>query len=131
MRLSRFFVVLMLATLLSLLYVWQQTEVVRLAYEGQKHYARFQDLLDENSSLRYNLTKNTSVTNMAGLISGGSDFKMPDNYCLVKVDAPQGRSQYAQRRSVRRETMVSRVFNMKRQAEAKTINTAVRYLPQD
>ena len=131
MRLTRFFIILMSVTLLSLLYVWQQTEIVRLAYEGQKHYVCFQDLLDENSSLRYNLTKNTSVTNMAGLISSGSDFKMPDNYCLVKVNSPQVRGQYARRRSARKETMVSRVFNMKRQAEAKTINTAVRYLPQD
>ncbi len=131
MRLNRFFGVLVTATILSLLYVCQQTEILRLAYEGQKHYARFQDLLDENSSLRYNLTKNTSVTNMAGLITGDNEFKMPDNYCLVKVNAPESAARYAKRGASRGETMVSRVFGMKRQAQAKTIDTAVRYLPRD
>jgi hypothetical protein len=131
MRLSRFFVVMMSATLLSLLYVWQQTEIVRLAYEGQKQYVCFQDLLDANSSLRYNLTKNTSVTKMAGRISKTTDFRMPNNYCLVKVSAPKSRALYVQRHSPRKETLVSRVFGIKRQAEAKTIDMAVRSLPRD
>jgi hypothetical protein len=131
MKLSRFLSLLMSVTLLSLLYVWQQTEVLRLAYEGQKNYVYFQDLLDENSSLRYNLTKNTSVTKMAGRISGQGDFRMPDNYCLVKVSVPKSQTQYVRRHSHRRDTLASRVFGIKRQAEAKTINTAVRFLPRD
>ena len=131
MKLSRFLAVLMSVTILSLVYVWQQTEVLRLAYEGQRHYASFQDLLDANSSLRYNLTKNTSVITMAGRISDTSDFRMPNNYCLVKVSAPKSRTQYVQRPSNPKETLVSRVFGIKRQAEARTINTAVRSLPQD
>jgi len=131
MRLTRFLGVLLSVTLLSLLYVWQQSEIVRLAYAGQRHYVSFQDLLDANSSLRYNLTKNTSVTKMAGRISKTSDFRMPSNYCLVKVSTPMSRAQYVQRSSHRKETLVSRVFGIKRQAEARTINTAVRSLPQD
>jgi hypothetical protein len=131
MRLSRFLGVLLAVTLLSLLYVWQQAEILRLAYEGQKHYVSFQDLLDANSSLRYNLTKNTSVTKMAGKITKTGDFRMPNNYCLVKVSAPKSQTQYVQRYYHRKETLVSRVFGIKRQAEARTINTAVRSLPQD
>jgi hypothetical protein len=131
MKVSRFLAFLMSVTLFSLMYVWQQTEVIRLAYEGQKNYSCFQDLLDANSSLRYNLTKNTSVTKMAGRISKDNDFRMPDNYCLVKVPAPKVQTQYAQRPSRRKETLMSQVFGIKRQAEAKTINNAVRSLPRD
>jgi len=131
MKLSRFLGIVMSVTLFSLLYVWQQAEVLRLAYEGQRHYVSFQDLLDANSSLRYNLTKNTSVTKMAGKISKTSDFRMPNNYCLVKVSAPKSQAQYVKRYSHQKETLVSRVFGIKRQAEARTINTAVRSLPRD
>ncbi|MBP6920073.1 MAG: hypothetical protein KBC23_03665 [Candidatus Omnitrophica bacterium] len=121
MRLSRFMAVSVSVTLLSLVYVWQQNEILRLAYERQKHYTYFQDLLDANSSLRYNLTRNTSVITMAGRMSEEHGFTMPDNYCLVKV---QGYSR-------RKQTLVSRVFGIRRQAEAKTIDTAVRSLPRD
>ncbi len=124
-------VVLASVTVLSLVYVWQQNEILRLAYEGQKNYVCFQDLLDANSSLRYNLTQNTSVTKMAGRISQTSDFTMPDNYCLVKVPAPKSQASYAQRYSRRKQTLMSQVFGIRRQAEAKTIDTAVRSLPRD
>jgi len=131
MKVSRFLAILVSVTILSLLYVWQQNEILRLAYERQKNYVCFQDLLDANSSLRYNLTKNTSVTNMAGRISVDSDFTMPDNYCLVKVPAQTRQPHYAQGYSRRKQTLLSRVFGIKRQAEAKTIDTAVRSLPLD
>ncbi|MCU0650972.1 MAG: hypothetical protein MUC52_01910 [Candidatus Omnitrophica bacterium] len=131
MKLSRFLTILTSATLLSLIYVWQQTEILSLAYEGQKQYVSFQELLDENSSLRYNLTKNTSVTRMAGRISGKGEFAVPANYCLVKVSVPRKGSQYASKNSRRKETLASRVFGIKRQAEAKTINTAVKSISRD
>ncbi|HOU36801.1 MAG TPA: hypothetical protein PK562_05980 [Candidatus Omnitrophota bacterium] len=131
MKVSKFLAVLISVTVLSLVYVWQQNEILRLAYERQKNYAFFQDLLDANSSLRYNLTHNTSVTKIAGRISQESDFTMPDNYCLVKVPAPARQTWYAQGYTGRKQTLVSRVFGIRRQAEAKTIDTAVRSLPRD
>lgn len=121
-RLPRFLIALLTVTACSLVYVWQQTEVFRLAYDGQKQTARFQDLLDDNSILRYNLKKTTSLVALGNRVSGSSDFQMPANYCFVKVArAPQSNKIVR----AERETLVSRIFGIKRQAEAKTINPSM------
>jgi hypothetical protein len=124
MRLSKFIILAFAITVFSLLYVWQQTEVFRLAYDGQKSTRCFQDLLDENSVLRYNLKKSTSLVKIGNKLSGSSDFQMPNNYCLVKLVNPNDSVRVANRRSPRRENLMARIFGVNRQAEAKTINTS-------
>lgn len=123
MRLPKFLMLVVALTLLSLGYVWQQTHIVHLAYEGQKRMATFQDLLDENSLLRYNLTRKTSLIAMGERVRTGTDFQLPQQYCLVKVDAcaDQPRAKDGSRLT-RQETLLARVFGLKRQAEAKAIN---------
>jgi hypothetical protein len=124
MKLSRFIILAFAITVFSLLYVWQQTEVFRLAYDGQKSTRCFQDLLDENSVLRYNLKRSTSLVKIGNKLSGSGDFQMPNNYCLVKLINPNDSVRVANRRSPRRENLVARIFGVNRQAEAKTINTS-------
>ncbi len=109
-------------TFFCLLYVWQQTEVFRLAYDGQKNLALFKDLLDENSFLRYNLKSKTSLVQIGSKVQASGDFQMPDNYCLLKLSVSREGLNLAYRRSPKRESLLSRIFNIKRQAEAKTIN---------
>lgn len=123
MRLPKFLMLVVVLTLLCLGYVWQQTHIVHLAYEGQKRMATFQDLLDENSLLRYNLTRKTSLIAMGERVSLATDFQLPQQYCLVKVDAcaDQPRAKDGSRLT-RQETLLARVFGLKRQAEAKAIN---------
>lgn len=123
MRLPKFLMLVVAFTLLCLGYVWQQTHIVHLAYEGQKRMATFQDLLDENSLLRYNLTRKTSLIAMGERVSLATDFQLPQQYCLVKVDAcaDQQRAKDGSRLT-RQETLLARVFGLKRQAEAKAIN---------
>lgn len=118
MRLPKFLSLVIVVTVFSLVYVWQQTHIVHQAYEGQKRMAHFQDLLDENSVLRYNLTRKTSLIAMGDRIKQGKDFNMPKNYCLVKIDASSGGGN----RLTRQETLLARVLGVKRQAEAKAVN---------
>ncbi len=123
MRLSGFMCLAVFGTLFSLLYVYQQTEIFRLAYDGQKKVSLVEDLLDKNTILRYNISQNSSLIRIGNKVSSGTDFQMPDTYKLVKLTYPLAGSQ-ANKYVIKKETVVSRLFGIKRQAEAKTITSS-------
>ncbi len=108
-------------TLFSLFYVYQQTEILRFAYTEQKQKVIFQELLDKNSILRYNIEKNCSLVNIGSSVANRSDFQMPDKYQLVRLVPSKEGLTFATGPSSK-ETLLSRVFGIKRQAEARTIN---------
>ena len=130
MRLNKFLSLAFLVTSFSLVYVWQQTKTVRLAYEGQRKFDRFQELLDENSVLRYNLKKNTSLVKIGSSLSGSGEFQMPNSYCLVKLSKPVEGVKLAKNGASRRPNLALRIFGIKRQAEAKTINSILTLRPE-
>jgi hypothetical protein len=112
---------LFLITSVSLLYAYQQTEIFRLAYVGQKKQAVYQDLLDKNNFLRYNIQVNASLVNIGNRISGSSDYVMPDSYRLVRLmPSMQGARPVPQ--PANKENLLTRILGIKRQAEAETIN---------
>lgn len=121
MKLSRFLILTFIITYFCLLYVRQQTEIFRLAYDNQKKIALFRDLLDENSNLRYNLKRNTSLVRINNNVSSCNDFKMPDTYCLIRQVSPQEGLKTEVNRFSKKKNLLSRMFALKRQAEAKTI----------
>lgn len=121
MRISRFVAVVSFITCFSLLYVYQQSEIFRLAYVGQKKQAFFQDLLDKNIILRYNIDKNASLISIGNKISGLKDFQMPDSYRLVKLSATKEGFRINSG-NLARHTLIARIFGIKSQAEAETIN---------
>jgi hypothetical protein len=120
MRLSRFLASAVLITSFAVLYVYQQMEIVRLAYTAQKKQSVFQELLDENNRLRYNIEKGISLINLGSRISGNADFQMPETYRLVKVVRREKLAK-ANVRSPRQESFLSRIFSVKQQAEAGVI----------
>jgi len=118
MRVSRFLLVVTFITAFSLLYVYQQAEIFRMAYVGQKKQTTYDDLLDKNSILRYNIESNASLVNIGSKISGDTGFQMPDSYRFISlVPGKKG----VQPPGANTESLFSRVFGVKRQAEAKTI----------
>lgn len=121
MRLSRFLQAIAFITCLSLLYVYQETEIFRLAYAGQRKLVLYQDVLDKNSFLRYNIKRYASLVRIGSKISEGTDFQMPDTYRFVRLKASSENLRLAQK-SLPRETLLSRLFSIKRQAEAKPVN---------
>lgn len=108
-------------TSFSLLYVYQQTEIFRLAYVGQKKSTDFQDLLDKNSLLRYNIEKSASLVRIGTKVSRASDFEMPETYKLVRLSRPLENARFS-KHVYKEESVFSRLFGIKRQAEAKTVN---------
>ena len=104
------------------MYVWQQTTIVSLAYAGQKTASRFQELLDENSVLRYNLKKDTSLVRLGHKVSGCGDFQMPNSYCLVRLNKSGQNTGSANSGLLPRQTLLSRIFSARREALGKTIS---------
>lgn len=125
MKLSKFIFLIVFITLFSILYVYQQTEIFHLAYDSQKKLAIFEDLLDKNTILRYNIARNASLIRINNKVSAKADFQMPDAYKLVKVRQPLEDLQAAHYVSTNKENVkeniIARLFGVKRQAEARTI----------
>ena len=120
MRLSRFLSVIFFITGLCLLHVYQQTEIFRYAYAGQKKLGAMQDLLDKNVVLRYDIEKNTSLVRIGDKISENKDFEMPDSYRLVRLKNPKS-VVTAFRQAANKENIFARLFAVTREAQAKTI----------
>ena len=121
MKLPKFLSIVTFITSFSLLYVYQQTEIFRFAYVGQKKQALYQDLLDKNNILRYNMKSKASLVQIGSAISSNTDYEMPNTYRLVRL-SPSREGLNVKEQSLNRETIISRLFGIKRQAEAKTIN---------
>lgn len=118
-------------TCLSLFYVWQQTEIVRLAYACQKKTTTFQDALDKNSSLRYNLKKNTSLTYIGSSLYESCNFRMPENYCVVKVASVKPAAAAVARTQGRKEGFLARLFSVTRQAQAEPAGPPISFSSKD
>ena len=121
MRLTKFFSTVVFITSFSVLYVYQQSEIFRLAYLGQKKQAIFTELLDKNTVLRYNINKSSSLVNIGARISSINDFGMPDNYRYVKFISSPGGLKLADQGQAQ-EGLLARIFSLKKEAQAKTIN---------
>jgi len=121
MRLAKFLSISIFITAFSLLYAYQETEIFRLAYVGQKRLVTFEDLLDKNHILRYNIDSNASLVRIGNKISRYTDFQMPDTYQLVRL-TPSKPVLSLVEQGRRQQTLLSRIFGIKRQAEAKTVN---------
>jgi len=121
MKLTKFLSAVVFVTSFSVLYVYQQSEIFRLAYLGQKKQAVFTELLDKNTALRYNINKSSSLVSIGNRINQDADFQMPDNYRFVKFVASGDGLKVADQNQ-NREGLLARIFSLKREAQAKTIN---------
>jgi len=108
-------------TMFSLLYVHQQSEIFRLAYLGQKKLTLCEDLMNKNSVLKYNIEKNASLTNIGTKLSASLDFQIPGSYRMVRL-GPAVEGAGINVSSPKRQNIFVRIFSVRRQAEAKTIN---------
>lgn len=123
MRLSKIIFMVTAVTCLSMLYVFQQTEIFRVAYIGQKKNSAFRDCLDKNTLLRYNINKNTSLVYINSRVSEHADLHMPESYRVVKLSRPASNLKLVSRtRPSGLKNIAISLFGIKRQAEAKTID---------
>ncbi|MDD4954253.1 MAG: hypothetical protein PHG40_05030 [Candidatus Omnitrophica bacterium] len=121
MRIPKFLSTVFFITAFCLFYVYQQTRIFCLAYEGQKKQVFSQELLDKNTLLRYNIKRNTSLAEISSRLPKCAQLQIPDGYRLVKLESAPLRMRQDMAGS-KRETLLSRIFGVKRQAEARPIN---------
>ncbi len=83
----------------------------------------FQDSLDKNTLLRYNIKETTSLIRIDNKVSEYAHFEIPESYRLVRLTYPQEVFRVAEQpRSFKRENIAFRLFGIKREALGKTIN---------
>lgn len=121
MKTPRFLLLTTLITSFCLLYVYQQAEIIKLAYTGQRYQAKCQEMLERNSNLRYTIKENGSLVRIGERIAKDSDFQMPDT-CRYVTFASSAMRRVTPGEVSPRQTLVSRIFGIKSQAEANTIN---------
>jgi hypothetical protein len=120
MKLPRFLFTVLFLTIVSLAYVWQQTEIFCLAYKGQRRLSAYQNLAEKNAMLKYCKQSNISLVRLSNRLEEKDSFQIPETYRLVRLVFPQ-QSLRAKANPPKRENFLSRLFSVKRQAEAKTI----------
>jgi len=121
MKMTRFFSATIFITSFCLLYVYQQSEIFRLAYLGSRRQLTYNELFDKNTTLSYNIQKSSSLVNIGNRLSSTSDFQMPDKYRFVKVVASKDGIKPANQNHGK-EGLLAAIFSLKREAQAKTIN---------
>ncbi len=121
MKMSRFLSVTVFITSFCVLYVYQQSEIFRLAYMGSKKQNTCNELLDKNTALSYNIKKSSSLVNIGNRISETHDFQMPDKYRFVKVVTSKDELKPVTQNQAR-VGLLAGIFSLKREAQAKTIN---------
>jgi hypothetical protein len=127
MRTSRFILYTALATIVCVLYVAQQTEIVKLGYKITAAEKILQATLDRRTSLEYTLTSLESPLSLdKQLLQQKDGYEMAQRYKFVKVDAGQLRKASASKSSrLAKGSTFKRLafqsFFAGKSAEAKTI----------
>ncbi|MDD4909884.1 MAG: hypothetical protein PHR44_04305 [Candidatus Omnitrophica bacterium] len=117
---KRFLICAVITTTTALLYVYQHTEIFKLAYLAQKRSARYQELLDKNTHLRYNNRCVSSLSNIGSRMMNEREFEIPVSEQMVRVNLPGSKEGSLQ--EARARTSLLSLLNIRlRQAEAKTI----------
>jgi len=121
MKMTKFISLTVFITSFCVLYVYQQSEIFRLAYLGSKRQTVYNELLDKNTALSYNIKKSSSLVNIGSRINSSNDFQMPDNYRFVKVVASRDGLKPVNQNQAK-VGLLAGIFSLKREAQAKTIN---------
>jgi hypothetical protein len=126
MRISKFLLLITFITFISLLYVYQQTEIFSLAYLGGRRQTQLADLLDKNNIFRYNINRLSSLPCLDGGILRQVDFEIPSERQFITISPTADNIKIARRQQKRTNLFLS-FFTGARQAQAQTIN---RFPPQ-
>jgi hypothetical protein len=128
MRTSRCILYTAIVTILSLLYVFQQTEIVKLGYKMTRAEQVLESMSDHKTSLEFTLSRLESPLNLdKNLFLHNNEYEMAQSFKLVKV-APKHRGSHATvvakatspERSLLKRLAMHNIFAAK-PAEAKTV----------
>jgi len=90
MKLCRFSLLLVLATMMALLYVHQQVQLVKISYEIESNEKAMRTFLDQHRTLLYNVTRLKSPVNLEKrFLAANKEFGVASPWQIVTVPAPQ------------------------------------------
>lgn len=125
MKTSKIICLILLITMISVAYVWQQTEIVKLAYNKDKRAKFHRELSDKNMALSYNvLMRESSVSLNKSLDIFDKDYEMP-HFSQI-VDLRNSKSQNGlglfskETPQLNKSNFFLSLFSLKSQAEAQT-----------
>jgi hypothetical protein len=119
MKLNRFFIILLLVTVICLLYVQMQVEIVKLAYEGRAKESRLKELLDTKSLLVYNINNLESVNNLGQkFLCSQKDLQFADRTQIASLKLTSSPSINLAKSKKKNTGLLANLFNLKSQAEA-------------
>jgi glycine cleavage system regulatory protein len=121
MKISKFLIVLAIATTITLGYVHQQIEIVKVDYQMKIIEENLTNLLDHNHFLLYNLTAIKAPHNLEHLLLAKDvTFELPAPYQLVRINQPQFKGELS--RWERMKIAFASIFALSSNAEAKMVN---------
>ena len=90
MRLSRFFQILGFTTVLAVVYIHMQMQIIDLAYQGNKKEQSIQKLIEENGNANYTILMLKSANNLgATMLDDNSDMQFSDSDDIVRIAASE------------------------------------------
>ena len=121
MRISKFFLIIVMATAVTLGYVHQQIELLKVSYRIEVNEKNMAKLLDRNSFLLYNLIALKSPHNLEQiLLAKNMNFELPTLHQLVRISQPQFERKLSEWE--RTKIALASIFALNANAEAKMIN---------
>lgn len=125
MKPAKFFLSIILITVIALFYVRQQVELLELGYDMSKKEQIYLSLLDRNDQLKYNIIALSSPNQLAkGFAFTSNKFVILENSRILKAGLKPTSYKVAKRNSkiLKSIGQIAELFAFKAQAEAKPIN---------
>jgi hypothetical protein len=127
MKLSRFLLVMIFATIVSLVYIQLQVQIYDLAYRGKSKEHQMRKLMDENSHVTYRICLLKSANHLGvKLLTEDSQMCFLDNRNVVQVktSVPSQEGTMGLASLPKTESgikFLQNIFSLKSQAEAKPV----------
>ena len=124
MRLPKFVVIMLFLTIVSLVYIHLQVQIVDFAYRGKQREMQLQTLRDNHDAIAYQICRLKSANHLGvTLLAEDSKMHFVDARNVVTLAAhAQGDEYFASSgQAPKRQNVFGRIFSLRTQAEAGSI----------
>ena len=126
MKLSKFIMIILFCTIISLIYIQLQIQIFELAYQGKNKEEQLQKIIDVNDRVTYNILTLKSADHLGiKLLKENSKLQFLDQEYIVRLETP---SQFLEDEvlvksadSEKNTNIFLSLFSLKSKAEASAI----------
>lgn len=127
MKLSKFLVIVIFATIVSLIYIQLQVQIFDLAYRGKEKERRIHQLLDDKGDAMHSIYTLKSANHLGVKLLAGEpsmQFLDKDHIVLLKTSGGFSHNEHSptlKPELAKRSNFLVNIFSLKAQAEARPI----------